>query len=93
LQSAQSAQSGAVPPGEILIGSDETTREPSMFSSEFVPAAPRYPEQISVAVPRGTRSAVARAAERQQIPHSELLRRVIAEAIAEAGQLEPKDRR
>jgi hypothetical protein len=64
-----------------------------MLTSEFVPAAPRFPEQIHVSVPRGTRSAVAAAAARLQIPHPELLRQVIAEAIAKAGQLEPKDRR
>jgi hypothetical protein len=50
----------------------------------FTQAAPRFPERITVMTPKGTRSAIARAAHREKVTPAELLRRF----LADKGRLE-----
>jgi hypothetical protein len=53
-----------------------------MFAAvAFRNAAPRYPEKVSVYLPKGARAAIERIAEKAGITSPELLRRAIAEKI------------
>jgi hypothetical protein len=57
-----------------------------MFANEgFVPAAPRFPERVTVQVPKGMRSAISRAARQEKTTSAELLRRAIAALVSENG--------
>lgn len=47
----------------------------------FRNAAPRYPEKVSVYLPKGARAAIERAAEKTGVTAPELLRRVISEKL------------
>ncbi len=53
-----------------------------MFATAaFRNAAPRFPEKVSVYLPKGARAAIERIAEKTGITPPELLRRAIAEKI------------
>lgn len=53
-----------------------------MFASEgFVPVAPKYPEKIAVLLPKGARSAIRRAAERENTTPADFVRRCIVATL------------
>ena len=57
-----------------------------MFSFDgFRQVAPRFPERVAVQVPKGMRSALKRAAERERMTPAELMRRILAEKLHEAA--------
>jgi hypothetical protein len=61
-----------------------------MFApDEFTEAAPRYPERVTVHAPRGTRSSLMRAAEREKTTPADLMRRILAEKVSELAGGEP----
>jgi hypothetical protein len=49
-------------------------------------AAPRYPEKVSVYLPKGMRMAIERAASRENITAPELMRRALAATAGEPHQ-------
>ncbi|MCW2286229.1 hypothetical protein M2323_004032 [Rhodoblastus acidophilus] len=59
-----------------------------MLAAAFRNAAPRFPEKVSVYLPKGARAAIERAAEQTGVTAPELLRLAIVEKIrpAEGGE-------
>jgi hypothetical protein len=53
-----------------------------MFASDgFTQAAPRFPERVTVNVPKGMRTSLMRAAEREKTTPADLMRRMLAEKV------------
>jgi hypothetical protein len=54
-----------------------------MFAPDegFSQAAPRFPERVTVHVPKGMTAAIKRAADREKTTPAELIRRVVAEKV------------
>ena len=61
-----------------------------MFASDgFTQAAPRFPERVTVHVPKGMRSTLMRAAERERTTPADLMRRLLAEKVSELARANP----
>ena len=57
-----------------------------MFNADgFNQVAPRFPERVAVQLPKGMRSAIRRAAERERVTPAEFMRRVLAETVREVA--------
>jgi hypothetical protein len=61
-----------------------------MFASDgFTQAAPRFPERVTVHVPKGMRSSIMRAAEREKTTPADLMRRLLTEKVCELAGSNP----
>ena len=60
-----------------------------MLAAEgFVQVVPRFPERVTVCAPRGMRAALSRAAERENTTPAEFIRRILAEKLWSADEMQ-----